>query len=133
LLPVSERTKLERIAPILSQAQAKRLATPLGFSGGNHNLTGFGFIDQSSRLIILVSDRIERGEDNGALPGARAAIHLQLTDGAYRADELQSGERILFTVNGGKGSFSTQLDRWDTKIFAVQLAGPAGKTTKQTK
>jgi hypothetical protein len=122
LLPAGERARIEAIAPVLDEKTALRAATPLRFSGGNRGLTGFGFIDQNNRLIIVVSDRIERGEDNNHLPATRAEVAVSLPDGAYTAHELLGDTRISFTVAKGRGIFRTALPRWDTKVFAIPLA-----------
>jgi hypothetical protein len=120
-LSQAEYDRLAKIAPVvIGEDAVKEERNSLRFSGGNHGITGFGFYDQTDRLIVVVSDVIVKGESNNALPATTATVLLRLPDGNYNAQELFSGEVIEFNISSGKGEFKTDLARWDTKVFAIK-------------
>ena len=119
-LSKAEYDRLAKIAPVvIGEDAVKEERNSLRFSGGNHGITGFGFYDQTDRLIVVVSDAIVKGESNNALPATTATIFLRLPNGTYSAKELFSGEVLEFNLSDGKGEFKTDLARWDTKVFAI--------------
>ena len=127
-LPAEEKAKLEAIAPIVESTNVTNYkGNVLNLSGGNYNATGYGFYDQNDRLIIAVSDRIQKGETNSNLPSTRIRITIKLDeDGAYHATEQFTGEVINFTVVEGIGLIVADLERWDTKVFAIEKGSSSG-------
>ena len=120
-LSKAEHDRLTKIAPVVIDENAVNdERNPLRFSGGNHGITGFGFYDQTDRLIVVVSDAIVKGESNNNLPATTAAVSIRLPNGNYVAKELFGGEVIEFRVTGSKGQFTADLARWDTKVFAIE-------------
>jgi len=116
-----EYERLTKIAPVvLGENAVGDERNPLRFSGGNNGITGFGFYDQTNRLIVVVSDAIVKGESNNNLPATTADILIRLPDGNYIAQELFSSAVIEFNVSSGEGQFKTDLARWDTKVFAIE-------------
>jgi hypothetical protein len=106
-----ELVKLRRIAPVLTSVAAAKTFpdAPLVYS---EHLTGMGFYDQNSRLIVTVSNLIDRGL-NGSV-----AIH-GLPDGNYAATDLVMGAVVNFTVSAGRGLMQFPITRWDTRAFAI--------------
>jgi hypothetical protein len=121
-LPAEEKAKLEAIAPIVeSTSAATYKGNVLSFTGGNYNVTGYGFYDQNDRLIVAVSDRIQKGESNSNLDSTRIRIVIKLDeDDDYHATEQFTGEVINFSIEDGAGILVTNLERWDTKVFAIE-------------
>jgi hypothetical protein len=122
LLPQQERQKLEEIAPILTEQEAQNYDYPLSFSSNQTGRTiqGFGFYDQNDRLIVVASDHIKIGENNGNLEAVQAIVNLKLPDGSYIAHNLLSNQDIAFQVVSGSGKFTTKIDRWDTQAFKIK-------------
>jgi hypothetical protein len=121
LLPESEQQVLEETAPVLTAEEAKTYDYPLEFSSAqaNRTITGFGFYDQSDRLIVVASDKIQFGESNNNLGSVKAMVNLELPDGEYTARELLTGKETNFSVTSGSGEFKTTINRWDTNVFAI--------------
>ena len=124
-LSAEEKAALEAIAPIIPHTQAVAYGkenNPLQFEGGNYRITGYGFYDNHDRLIVSVSDQIRRGETNNELPATEAKITIKLEkNGRYHATELFTNEVINFDVKIGVGVINAELDRWDTKVFTIEL------------
>jgi hypothetical protein len=115
LMPSSERNQLAAIAPVVPSLAvlAAMPNQPLAFTGG---LTGFGFYDQSHRLIIVVSNPSTQPTAT-ALTGT---IKLStLTGTSYTATDLFTNATSSLTVSGGHASLPVTLARWDTRVFAL--------------
>jgi hypothetical protein len=114
-LPRSERKRLASIAPVVSSAAqlASLPNQPLSFTGG---LTGFGFYDQTHRLIIVVTNPSTQ-------PGAAAVsgtIKLAGLGGAsLTATDLFSKAASSVSITGGHASLPVTLARWDTRAFVL--------------
>lgn len=120
LLPEDEQKLLEEIAPVLSEEQAKQKEHPLSFTNSqNRTITGFGFYDQNDRLIVVASDQIKFGETNSKLGSVKTTVNLKLSDGNYTAQNLLTGKEIDFKATSGSGKFETDIERWDTQVFAI--------------
>jgi hypothetical protein len=112
--PATELAKLRAIPPVLtSLSDAQNFAgAPLAFSAG---LTGTGFFDQNSRLMLTVS--------NPSASGIDGTITLRsLPDGAYVATDQFTGAQINVTVSVGTASVAVTVSRWDTRVFALTSA-----------
>jgi hypothetical protein len=110
-VPAAELNQLKAIAPVLtSLSAAKSFANaPLAYSAG---LTGTGFYDQNSRLIVTVTN-----QGTGRIIGK---VTLKtLAAGAYMATDLFTGGTIRFTVAGGIGIMPVAVARWDTRAFSI--------------
>jgi len=111
----SERQKLAAIAPIVSSAAgvASLPNQPLTFSNG---LTGFGFYDQNSRLIVVVSNP-STAANASAISGT---INLgQLADGSYKMQNLFTNATSQITVSNGVAKVPVSLSRWDSQAYAI--------------
>jgi hypothetical protein len=114
LLPEGERARLAAIAPIV--ASAAELAAlpdqPLAFDGG---LTGFGFYDQTHRLIVVVSNPSSQ-PDAGPLSGTIALSGL--IGSTYTATDLFTHVPFPVAVDKGVATVPVTLARWDTRALA---------------
>jgi hypothetical protein len=113
-LLATEMNSLKAIAPVLtSLSAAKNFANaPLAYSAG---LTGTGFYDQNSRLIVTATN-----QDAATLSGK---ITLKtLPAGAYVATDLFTGATIKFTVTIASGAMPVTVARWDTRVFSIVRA-----------
>gem|GEM_PF-5727739 len=114
-MPQSELNALTAIAPVVSTPAGLAAAPsqPLLFGGG---LTGFGFYDQSKRLIIVVTNPSTQ-------PGAAAVsgtVSLSgIAAGTYTVTDLFTNATTSLTVRGGKATMAVTEARWDTNVFAV--------------
>jgi hypothetical protein len=113
-LPATELAALKKIAPVLtSLSAAKSFANaPLAYSAG---LTGTGFYDQNSRLIVTVTNQ-------GAATISGKITLKTLAAGAYTATDLFTNATIRFTVASGTGSLPVAVARWDTRVFSIVRA-----------
>jgi len=114
-MPQSELNALTAIAPVVTTPAglAAAASQPLLFGGG---LTGFGFYDQSKRLIIVVTNPSTQ-------PGAGAVsgtVSLSgVAAGTYTVTDLFTNATTSLTVRGGKATMAVTEARWDTNVFAV--------------
>jgi len=114
-LSSNERTQLSAIAPIVSSAAAVASLSnqPLTFSNG---LTGFGFYDQNSRLIVVVSNPSTQ-TNASAISGT---INLgQLANGTYKMQNLFTNASSQITVSNGTAKVPVSLSRWDTQAYVI--------------
>jgi hypothetical protein len=110
-LPATEMNSLKAIAPVLtSLSAAKNYANaPLAYSAG---LTGTGFYDQNSRLIVTATNQ-------GAATLSGKITLKTLPAGAYVATDLFTGATIKFTVTIASGAMPVTIARWDTRAFSI--------------
>jgi hypothetical protein len=111
LLPASERTALQAIAPILSTTSDIQIfPKPLSYSA---NATGVGFYDQNNHLIVTASNLLSTDQT--------VTVSLEtLPDGQYTAtDFFNPTTTIPVTVVNHQGSFAVPLTRWDTRAFSI--------------
>ena len=113
-LPADEMATLNSIAPVytsLSAAMANPNA-PLSYSAG---VTGMGFWDQNSRLIITV--------ENPGNQGLNASVTVRgLANGNYVATDQFTNGQTWFTVTNGKAQIPVTITRWDTRVFVITPA-----------
>jgi hypothetical protein len=129
-MPAAERARLEAIAPIYTPAQWDLVDAPIRFSQG---ASGFAFIDQEGRLVVLANRTDVNNQATGmdsrtvtvtlsvdpAFTGeGSVATDLLGFDATYNPYDQLSFE---FLLRDGRGSFEFELDRWDTRVFAVSL------------
>lgn len=119
LLSEAERERLEAIAPLYDIADVDRVPpslTPVRFVG---DVTGYAFVDQRERVIIIATrDHHDRKDDISA-----EVVLNGIADGAYEARDVRSDETIGFSVRDGRGSFAFPLERWQTRAFITDLPG----------
>lgn len=113
----AERDRLERIAPILTEAQV-RDSCPLSFTGDS--LGGFGFIDHNGSVIVLVSNASSRKVE-GSLDFNR------VVDSVYQIRELLGPVDTRLRVTGGRASFGLTVEGRETRIFEIPGLRERGK------
>jgi hypothetical protein len=109
--PSSELDKLKSIAPVFTSLQSalSYSGRPLQYPSG---LTGMAFWDQHNRLIVTAS--------NPGTSAVKGAVTLKtLPSGTYSALDLFTGAKSNFTISNGVGWFMTDVDRWDTRAYAI--------------
>ncbi len=113
-LPASEHNRLAAIAPVVTTAAAMQALPnqPLQFTNG---LTGFGFYDQTHRLIVVVSNP----STQPTAATIAGAIKLSGLHGpSYTVTDLFANTTSSVTVTGGHATMPVSLTRWDTRAFA---------------
>ena len=123
LFSASEIAALRAKAPVLVGEEALAHHHPLSFrdSDPDAQITGFGFYDQSGRLIVVASDRVDF-DDTAARRAVGVTVEIDLADDRYAARNLVTGETTQFDVTGGSGSFDVTIGRWDTLALAITPA-----------
>lgn len=118
-MPPSERAALAALAPIVSSPAAYDAlpSQPIRLTGG---LAGFAFIDQSGRLIVVVSNPDES-------PRARArsgTLRLAGLEGtaARVTDLFGDASETTIPVDSGAAIMPLSIERWDTRVFAIASA-----------
>jgi len=116
-LSTSERSALTAIAPVATSAAALAALPnqPLTFPTG---LTGFGFYDQTGRLIIVVSNP-SPAVGAGAISGNIVLAGTGLTDGSHKLTNLLTGATATVSFSNGAGWLWQQVQRWDTAVLAI--------------
>jgi hypothetical protein len=117
LLPDAERQQLAAIAPVATSAEelAALPDQPVGFPQGT---AGFGFYDQTSRLILVVSNPDTHAN---AKPVSGAVQLACLAPGRYRATDLFTGAKSEISAAAGAAtSLPVALGRWDTMVIAIE-------------
>ncbi|MEM7808823.1 MAG: hypothetical protein AAF561_12000 [Planctomycetota bacterium] len=111
-LPADERRRLNRLAPVFDVSDIASAELPLRFSA---NGSGFGFIDQRGRTIIVVT-RDQLGTDD------TVTITLRLpTDGRYVLNSLgQTDEQFVFEIKDGIGAVKLPLSEWQSRVFSLE-------------
>jgi hypothetical protein len=114
-MPSAERAKLAAIAPVVttSAALAALPKQPLAFTGG---LTGFGFLDQSHRLIVVVTNPSTAPT---AMPTTGEIKLAGLSGASYTVTDLFTNATQSLAVSGGHANLPVSLERWDTRVFAL--------------
>ncbi|MCG5240312.1 carbohydrate-binding domain-containing protein [Azospirillum doebereinerae] len=116
----AEINALKATAPVLVGDEAIGYRHPLSFTDKDPDaqITGYGFYDQSDRLIVVASDRVDF-DDTAARKAVATHVELSLKDGHYRVEDLIHHTSQSFDVLGGSGGFDTTIARWDTGVYAI--------------
>lgn len=116
LLPASENASLSAIAPVVTSAAALAALPnqPLTFAKG---MTGFGFFDQTNRLIVVASNP-STAPGASSSTGAIGMSGTGFSNGWHKWVNLLTGATgsVLFT--NGAASMTQTLSRWDTQVYA---------------
>ena len=116
LLPDAERQKLEAVAPVFELDDLADAPLPVRFGGDG---SGFAFLDQHDRTVLVCT----RDRWDASAPATLTLEISHLPDGAYTMTDLVGGDDIGFEVSGGRASVEIELDRWQTRAFAVSQPG----------
>lgn len=116
----AEINALKATAPVLVGDEAIGYRHPLTFTDSDPGaqITGYGFYDQTDRLIVVASDRVDF-DDTASRKAVATHIGLNLKDGHYRVEDLIHHTTQTFDVSGGSGGFDTTIARWDTGVYAI--------------
>lgn len=116
----AEIARLKATAPVLVGDEAITYHHPLSFTDSDPDaqITGYGFYDQSDRLIVVASDRVDF-DDTAARRAVATHVELSLRNGHYRVEDLIHHTTQSFDVLDGSGGFDTTIARWDTGVFAI--------------
>ncbi|HEX4505598.1 MAG TPA: hypothetical protein VH722_07690 [Alphaproteobacteria bacterium] len=109
--PAAEKTRLAKIAPVLTSLSAAKSFSnaPLSYSNG---LTGMGFYDQNNRRIVTVSNPGDAAvAGTVTLKGFAAGFHTV-------TNLLTNASSSSLTLNG-QVSLPVTVARWDTQAYAV--------------
>jgi hypothetical protein len=115
LLPAPERKQLEQSAPVFDFEDRAGAPSPVRFGGG---ATGFGFVDQHGRVIVVVTRDDWKPDETGLV-----TVPLQgVENGDHTASSLlDPEEKIPFRISSNRGRFSLPLDPWETKVFVLSI------------
>lgn len=122
-LPAGERQKLEAIAPVVETAAelARLPGQTLRFSPG---VAGFGFRDQTGRVVIVASNPSAAPD---AKPVEGSATLAWPEGGTVDAQELLSGRNMTLTAADRSVVLPLTLGRWQTVVFALDHPRGSGK------
>ncbi|HEV7299844.1 MAG TPA: hypothetical protein VGN72_10800 [Tepidisphaeraceae bacterium] len=122
LIPAEERKQIEAIAPLLDYEKADRVPMPMRVEGA----TGFGFVDQNGKTILVVARPQSQWKDR--VSGDITIQFEGVADGNYTARELIDGnETLSFVVSNGRGSVTLPLEHWDSRVFETDLPAPTAR------
>jgi len=117
LLPPTEQSALQAIAPVATSADALAALPdqPLKLSKG---LAGFGFYDAGGALILVIGNPAT-GPDAQPVSGTVQLTKLAAVDGSYQLRNLLTGATQSITISNHRATFPAEVTRWDTIILSL--------------